>query len=527
MFEFTRMNRTIIKAFVVFILCLTCKIGWAQKTNNSNEVIYHVFLRSFYDSNEDNIGDLKGLQQKLAYLQDLGITSLLLTPINSSVFYHNYFSDDFEKIDPEFGTLQDYVSLVKEVHRRGMKIYLDMETQYVTEDHVWWKDSYNNLHSKYNNYILYTDSAHRQPSTIIFDLSGLTGYNNITRRITTVNLKSPDVLAYNIKLFGYFVDPDQNGSFDDGADGFRLDHAMDSLDYKPQLGSLFKTFWKPLITTLKQKNPNLIFTAEQANWADFGTAYFEEAGVDRTFAFQLQSAIASFDKRKLVSAIDSTLAHTPPEKQQVIFIENHDMKRFASAVNNHPSKLKIGATLNLLLGQVPSIYYGQELGMFGAGGFGRFNNTDANDIPMREAFEWYAADSGKGMATWYKNTGPWWDSTNLVPNDGISLEEEKRDPHSIYHFYKTLLNLRRNYTALQTGSYTAIRNNNDNVFSFSRRDANDRIVVVINLSAMQQTVTVDDLPGASQLKMLYATSGAKTMNGKLEPYEIEIMELKH
>jgi len=79
-------------------------------------------------------GDLNGVRQKLDYLQELGVTSILLLPLYESFYYHNYFAVDFKKIDPEFGTMQDYINLVKEIHWRGMKIYMDMETQYVTED---------------------------------------------------------------------------------------------------------------------------------------------------------------------------------------------------------------------------------------------------------------------------------------------------------------------------------------------------------------------------------------------------------
>ncbi len=455
------------------------------------EIIYHIFQRSFYDTNGDLHGDLNGVTEKLDYLQELGVTSVLFTPLYKSVYYHNYFADDFDKIDQEYGTMQDYLNLVKQVHKRGMKIYLDMETQYVTADHIWYKDSYGNPKSIYSKYIIYNDSANLKPEPIIFDLTELKGYNGETRKVATVNLYNKDVQEYNFKLFKYWIDPNSDGTFDDGVDGFRLDHMMDNLDWKTKLTGLFDKFWNPMLSRLRQVNPNIRIVAEQAEWRSFGFDYMAKGGVDRVFAFRVQQAIASFNKKKLIDMADSTFSLTPENKQQVVFIENHDMMRFSNAVNHDPEKLKIGAILNLLLGGVPSIYYGQELGMKGAGGFGKYGNTDANDIPEREAFEWNKDDAGKGMALWYKNTGPWWYSTNVKANDGISLEEEKKDPKSLWNFYKTIIQLRQANASFQFGKYQTLNNKNESVFSFLRIYKDETSIVLINLSDKEQQVVVD------------------------------------
>jgi alpha-amylase len=140
------------KLLIIFYLLLAIE-------SQAQEVIYHVFQRSFFDSNGDGHGDLKGMEQKLDYLQDLGVTSILLTPLYQSEFYHNYFATDFEKIDAEYGTMDEYLSLVKEIHKRSMKIYQDVEMQYVTQDHVWYKESINNPASKYSKYVYYLDSS--------------------------------------------------------------------------------------------------------------------------------------------------------------------------------------------------------------------------------------------------------------------------------------------------------------------------------------------------------------------------------
>ena len=416
------MNKIILLLVVVIVnICTTS----AQKTNPlAGEVIYHVFQRSFYDSNGDRQGDLNGLKQKLGYLQELGITSILLLPLYDSDFYHNYFANDFDKIDSEFGSMEDYISLIKEIHQRGMKVYMDMETQYVTAKHLWWKDAVGNLKSPYSDYLLFDDAAHTSPVPMIYNLRELNSYDGTSVKVTTVNLKSPKVLEYNIKLYTYFVDPNGDGKFDDGVDGFRLDHAMDHLDDKPTLTNLFADFWKPLITSIKKVNPGLIIVAEQADWSDYGFEYFKEAGVDRVFGFRLRGAILSFDKQQLINAADSTLALCPEGKDQVIFIENHDLDRIVSLEKNS-EKQHVAAALMMLIGGVPSIYYGQEIGMKGTALHGK---SDGNDIPRREAFDWYATGEGTGSATWYKNSGEWWTNSTMKANDGISVEEEMKDP---------------------------------------------------------------------------------------------------
>ncbi len=82
--------------------------------------------------------------------------------------------------------------------------------------------------------------------------------------------------------------------------------------------------------------------------------------------------------------------------------------------------------------------------------------TDGNDIPIREAFEWTASGEGKGMALWYKNTGPWWDSTSIKKNDGISFEEQQKDPQSLYNHYRKLIQLKKSTPALGFGEYKAV-----------------------------------------------------------------------
>jgi glycosidase len=477
--------------------------GFAQpKTATQTEIIYHIFQRSFYDSNGDGHGDLNGVRLKLGYLQQLGVTAILLTPLYESMYYHNYFATDFYRIDPRYGSMAEYLKLVRELHRRHMKIYLDMETQYVASDHIWFRDSYKNPASRYTGYLLYTDKANSKFVSIVGGSGNFTGYDGVTRKLATVNLDNKAVQQYNYKLFKFWMDPNHDGKFDDGVDGFRLDHMMDNLDNTNRLPHLFATFWTPLLTKLRKINPQIKIVAEQAQWASFGIDNLKAGNVDMVFAFRLAFAIQSFKKSELEKAADSTFLQTPKNKQQVVFIENHDMPRFASVEKSDPGKLRIGATLNLLMGGVPSIYYGQELGMMGQRA--EYGATDGNDIPDRQAFEWYKTDEGPGTAYWYKN-GPWWTKSNTdKPNDGISLEEEKNDPNSLWNFYRKMITLRKSIPLLTSGTYKNLDNDNSSVFSFERYAGKKKVVVMVNLSAEQQQANID-LKNAGVLKSVYGS----------------------
>jgi len=509
------------KIILVSLCLLSGWMAWSQRSVAEGEIIYHVCQRSFYDSNGDLNGDLNGLREKLPYLQELGVTSILLFPLYESDCYHNYFANDFEQIDSEFGSMQDYIALVKEVHRRGMKIYLDMETQYVTSEHLWWKDAVGNLDSKYSDYLLFEDAAHEKPATMVFDLRLLNGFDGKVIYVTTANLKSPKVLEYNIALFSYFMDPNKDGKFDDGADGFRLDHAMDHLDGKPTLTNLFAEFWKPLITFLRQVNPAVKIVAEQANWSDYGFEYFEKADIDRMFGFGLQQAILSFNKTEIIKNADIILGKTPEGKEQIVFIENHDMDRFASRESD-VQRQKLAAALMFFMGGVPSIYYGQEIGMKGK--VYSFGNTDGNDIGRREAFDWYQVGEGKGMSHWYKNSGAWWTNANQKANDGISLEEQQNDPNSLFRFYKQTIGLRNKHVALSVGSYQNAENNKEKVMSFYRTHPKEKVLVMANLSNEKQVVRItDEIKKAKNLRDKQSKFEQEMV---LEPYQVLVFQVK-
>ena len=498
-----------------------------------DEVFYHVFLRSFYDSNGDGHGDLNGLRMKLDYLQDLGVTTVLITPLYHSPFYHNYFAEDFYRIDPEYGTEADLLALIDDMHRRRMKLIMDMEIHYVTNLHEWFRDSYGNPSSPYSRYIIYNDSANTDPEPIIWDLDTVDGWGVKQVSLWSLDLYTKEMADYMHGLFRHWVDPDGDGDPGDGIDGFRIDHMMDNMDWKNIRTGLLQRFWKPLFAELRALNPRLIIAGEQAEW-NYGEIYLGEGLADLVFAIPLCAAINTFDRNTIRAVADTTCSFMKPGKSALVFIENHDMDRFAGTMNSDPAKLRAGAALNILLKGVPLIYYGQELGMKG-----RKDTSiphDAGDIPRREAFEWYRTIEGPGMALWYHDGGPWWKNTNLKDNDGISVEEQA-DMYSLRTYYKNLIALRKVNDAIRSGSQHFLNNDRKEMLTFIRENQHQKVLILINLGNETGAVTVDlkdddDAAGVIDAQLLFGQDhpypplfGENRAHLTAAPYDVQVWRL--
>lgn len=454
------------------------------------EVVYHIFQRSFRDSNGDGHGDLEGVRQSLPYLQKLGVTAILMTPLYPSRTYHNYFATDFEGIDPRYGTRADLQRLIADAHAKGIKVILDMEFQYLAEGHPWWTAAMADRNSPYNDWMLWDDRADGIAEEGPFGLRQIAHFGRDTHGVTTVAMKHPDVRAYFDRYLAAWVDPNGDGRFDDGVDGFRLDHMMDDLDDKGLLTDLFRTFWNPAFAKLRTINPDLAFIAEQSDW-QYGEDYLARADVSAVFAFPIHDAIRKFDRDGLVTAIETTARITPLGKTQLLFAENHDLSRIASDPGITPEKLRTAAALVFVLRGTPILYYGQELGMRGAMDAGY--STDENHIPVREAFKWSATDAAPGQALWYKRPGErYWDQRYARDHDGVSLEEEDGNPGSLLNHYRALSALRAAHPALVRGTQRVLAAP-AGMLAVERAVGGERLVIIANLTGL--TAEVPPLAG--------------------------------
>jgi glycosidase len=491
------------------------------RARTADEVFYQVFLRSFRDSNGDRIGDLKGLTSELGYIRQLGATSILLTPLQPSPYYHNYFATAFKAIDPAYGTMDDYFAFVHAAHARGLKVYLDEEFQYVAEGHPWWSESVGKPQAKYAGYLLWRDRQHRVAEPFL-DHARWMGYDGRNIGIAMVDLNNAAVKKYVENLLLFWADPHGDGSGRDGVDGFRIDHMMDDLDHKGVDKHLFADFWTPLFRALKARQPELRILAEQAGWG-YGTDWLTHGGVDMVYAFPLRGALATLDKRAIVKALRATAAITPPGKSQVVLLENHDIDRFMSLVDDGQARARAGAAIELMLKGEPLIYYGQELGMRGrvlkTGPI-----TDGMQIPVREAFRWQADLMAPGSAIWYRGNQPWWTERYNRSHDGVSLQENQAQPDSLYHWYRKLLALRHARAELREGSQRILCDDDSALLCILRGDGPQRTLLIVNLGKADARPRLDPkFVGGSTWNDLLDSRAAKPLDASLHPMQVRIL----
>lgn len=365
---------------------------------------------------------------------------------------------------------------------------MDMEVQYVTSGHPWYRKSFGDPSSHYGEFILYNDELNRDPEPIFPGFLNLPTYDGSGVEVATLNFESDALRTYMTGLFKYWVDPNGDGVFDDGVDGFRLDHAMDDLDWKGRQTGLFGRFWRPLFDAVREVNPEVLFVGEQATWGP-GIEVLTHADADAVFAFPIAFAIRALDGAQVEAALDSTFGSLPPGKQLLVFAENHDMRRLASLHEDQPGALHAAAALTLLLGGVPLLYYGQEIGMKGSKGEW---GSDGNDIPMRQAFEWNAVPEGVGSALWYAETGPWWDQRTTAEHDGISVEEQRDDPQSLWNHVRRLIRVRQSVPSLRHGSTVVIPSVRGDVVGLVRATKSDSSLVLVNLRSERRAHSVPD-----------------------------------
>jgi len=432
----------------------------------NDTVFYEIFVRSFYDSNGDGIGDLNGLIEKLDYLNDgdpattddLGVTGIWLMPIMASPSYHGYDVTDYYTVNPEYGTNEDFKRLMAEAHKRGIAIIIDLVLNHTSAQHPWFIEA-QDPNSERHDWYRWRESGgagwHRLGSAYYFGL--------FWDQMPDLNFENPAVTAEMLNVTRFWLE-------EMGVDGFRLDaikHLIEEGEQTENTGATLDWF-KEFYTFYKGIKPDAFTVAEV--WSPTHiVAQYTGGKVDVCFEFDLAEAMreAAFRARTggLMVAHENVIAAYPPG-QYATFLANHDQTRTRSTLMND-EQAKVAATLQLTFPGIPFIYYGEEIGMQGA-------KPDEN---IRRPLQW-TPDGGFSTGTPWRGYYEDYATRNITTQDAT--------PDSILNHYRALVALRNQHAALRVGDWRLVAAEGRSIYSYLRTYKDEVVLVVVNLSG--QTV---------------------------------------
>ncbi|HEX5306446.1 MAG TPA: alpha-amylase family glycosyl hydrolase, partial [Dyella sp.] len=446
-------------------------------------VYYEIFVRSWYDTNGDGIGDLNGVTAKLDYLQSLGVSGIWLMPINPSPSYHGYDVTDYEAINPQYGTMADFERLLSAAHQRGIKVIIDLVINHTSNQHPWFVAAQNPRdphHDWYRWATPHTDLAARSAA-------GDKAWQALPDGRHYLGIFSPGMpdLDYdNPTVRQAMVDVGRFWSRK-GVDGFRLDAARHIyLDFQSQEGDravLAKNlaWWQQFMRGVRAVNPQAYVVGEvtENSWQQLAPWY---GALSAVFDFPLATRMIDAARGERAGDLAQQLqqryaafaAAAGQPGSNAPFLSNHDQNRVISQLDGDGAHMRTAAAMLLTLPGHPFVYYGEELGMRGV----------KPDPDLREPMRWERSARAAGETRWKPSTSP----------DGadVSVQAELADPDSLLARYRTLIHWREQIPALRDGALTAFASGNAHVVGWQLQDASSRVLVLHNLSGQVQTVTL-------------------------------------
>jgi alpha-amylase len=459
-------------------------------------VCYEVFVRSFYDSDGDGIGDLTGLRQKLDYINDgdprstndLGARCIWLMPVVASPSYHGYDATNYYRVNPQYGTNDDFKQLVAAAHRRGIRVLVDMVLNHVSNEHPLFKDALLNPGSPYRGWFRWSPTKpeikgpwgqqvwHKSPVRDEYY------YGVFWEGMPDLNYENPAVRAEANKIARFWLE-------DMGVDGFRLDaipylvEEGDKLSGTAATHSLLRDYERYVRSIAPRA-----FTVGEV-WDSIGAVlpYYPDQ-LDAHFAFEVSDALLDAVRSGSASKLYPgylRLQRSLPQERWSPFLRNHDQTRTLTFLQGDVARAKMAATLLLTLPGFPFVYYGEEIGMTG----------DKPDPRLRTPMQWR-----RGPATGFTRGLPWepLQPDSLTANVGA----QDRDSTSLLNLYRRLIHLRAQNSALAGGELVPLTTSNDAVAAFIRRDAAKVVLVVANLG----TAPIGDVALTSADQLLPAGS---------------------
>jgi alpha-glucosidase len=488
-------------------------------------VIYQIYPRSFQDTNNDGIGDLKGIERRLDYLVDLGIEAIWISPIYPSPMVDfGYDVADYCDVDRRFGTLADFDDLLMQAHRRGLKVLLDFVPNHTSDQHPWFVESRASQENQKRDWYIWRDPAADggPPNNWISDFSGpawewdeITGqyyYHAFLKEQPDLNWRHPAVQAAMYDVMRFW--------FDRGVDGFRVDvlwHMLKAADfpdnppnpaYRSEMGEMHR-----LLQLHSTDQPEVHrIAAEMRDIADsygargkgervlIGEIYLpvdrlmhyygdERPGVHLPLNFQLIDA--PWDARSLATLITNYEAALPQGGWPNWVLGNHDRPRVATKLGQ--AQARVAAVLLLTLRGTPTLYYGDELGLSDVA----IEPSEVRDPrELREPGLALGRDPVRTPMPWNTNENagfttakPWLPLNADWPTRNVARMTEDR--RSILTLYRRLLALRRDCLALSIGDFVLL-NVEDDILAYARRHDSERLIVALNLGARQHRLQLPD-----------------------------------
>jgi alpha-amylase len=438
-------------------------------------VCYEVFVRSFYDSDSDGIGDLNGLIEKLDYIndgtpdmrRDLGARCIWLMPVAASPSYHGYDVKNYYRVNPEYGTNEDFKRLVAEAHRRGIRVLVDMVLNHASSEHPYFKDAQLNPSSPYRNWFRWAapkpeskgpwgqDVWHRSPVRDEYY------YGVFWSGMPDLNYDHPPVREEAKKVATFWLE-------ELGADGFRLD----AIPYLVEEGSRLAgapgthAFLREYAAHIRRVAPNAYTVGEVWDSVAAMLPYYPDQ-LDAHFAFAasdaLLEAVRTGSARKLFEPYMKLQAALPSERWSP-FLRNHDQTRTLTELNGDVARNKVAVTLLLTLPGLPFVYYGEEIGM----------TANKPDPRLRTPMHW-----SRGPAAGFTRGAAW---EPLQPDSmTANVDVQDADATSLLNLHRRLIHLRAENTALGAGALVPLVASSDAVAAYLRRDGEHVVLVVANL----------------------------------------------
>ncbi len=431
-------------------------------------VCYEVFVRSFSDSDGDGIGDLRGLMQKLDYINSLGASCIWLMPVAASPSYHGYDVSDYYRVEPAYGTNDDFKRLVTEAHRRGIVVLVDMVLNHSSSAHPNFQAALHDTTSPYRAWYRFApaplgkgphggDDWHRSPVRDEYY------YGVFWSGMPDLNYQTAAVRDEAMKIATFWLR-------DMDVDGFRLD----AVPYLVEEGTCLMgcpgthAFLHEYAAHVDSVKPGAYTVGEAWGNIDHMMPYYPDQ-LTSYFGFELADSLLSAVRTGSAAGLLTgflRLQDTLPAYRWSPFLSNHDQTRVMTALGGDVARARIAATLLLTLPGLPFVYYGEEIGMTG----------DKPDPRLRTPMQW-SARPGLGFTS-----GTAWESAQ--PDSLITtVAAQDADPGSLLNLYRRLIHLRRENEALAVGKLVPLSATSSQVVAYLRRTGNHAVLVVANLGA--------------------------------------------